>query len=80
MKPIKGSVLFEFSFAYRFLFGFSSINNPLIIFQFVGGSEKVWDTLSKFTDNKSKVLSRDKYSNICLSGEKSTEACRPLVY
>ena len=52
MNRIKGSVLFEFSFAYLFLFGFSSINNPLITFQFVGGSEKVWDTLSKFTDNK----------------------------
>lgn len=35
MNPIKGSVVFELSFKCLFLFGFSSINNPFIIFQFV---------------------------------------------
>lgn len=35
MNPIKASVVFEFSFACLFLFGFSSINNPFIIYQFV---------------------------------------------
>lgn len=35
MNPSKDSVMFEFSFAHLFLCLFSSINNPLIIYQFV---------------------------------------------